>query len=349
MVVGTGLIGGSVALALRSKGWRVAGVDSDPLRSEAALRRGCVDELGFDSTADLVVIATPLASVAEEAAKALALTGPACVVTDVAGVKAPVVSQVEDARFIGGHPMAGSELEGLDGAAADMFEGATWVLTPTARTDAMAFARLRALLASLGAEVIALPPERHDAVVAVVSHVPHLVAASLLRVAASASEEHAQLLRLAAGGFRDMTRVASGHPGIWPDVCAENSTAIVEVLDSLVSRLGELRNLVVGGDRQGIYSLLEQAREARRSLPRGAPVPESLAELRIPVADRPGALAEITTLCSDTGVNIFDLEIAHSAEGERGVLILVVDGAVAEPTRDRLVSRGLHAVATSLT
>ena len=140
--------------------------------------------------------------------------------------------------------MAGSELDGLDGADASMFNGAVWVLTPTAGTDDVTFAHVAGVVAELGAEVVAMAPDRHDEMVAVVSHVPHLTAASLMGVAADRAEEHAALLRLAAGGFRDMTRVASGHPDIWLDICAENRPAILSALDALLDRLGEMREIV---------------------------------------------------------------------------------------------------------
>ena len=125
--------------------------------------------------------------------------------------------------FVGGHPMAGSEQVGIDGADPDLFVGATWVLTPTATTDPDAYARLQSVVTSLGAEVLALPPSSTTRLVAMVSHVPHLTAATLMNLADRAAEEHGALLRLAAGGFRDMTRIAAGQPGIWPDVCAENA------------------------------------------------------------------------------------------------------------------------------
>ena len=124
--------------------------------------------------------------------------------------------------------MAGSELEGLEGADAEMFAGAVWVLTPTALTADADLTRLRSVIASLGAEVVALPPDRHDALVAVVSHVPHLTAATLMGLADQRADEHAALLRLAAGGFRDMTRIASGHPAIWPDICAAKATRLTD-------------------------------------------------------------------------------------------------------------------------
>ena len=239
--------------------------------------------------------------------------------------------------------MAGSEQVGLDGADPDLFVGATWVLTPTASTEASAYAKVRQVVSSLGAEVVSLSPEQHDTLVAVVSHVPHLTAATLMNLADAASDKHAALLRLAAGGFRDMTRVAAGHPGIWPDVCAANSDAIVATLDELV---GELSSHARPGGRRatgtGCSTCSRRAAIARRSLPAAAVRPERLAELRVPVPDRPGVLAEITTLAGSLGVNISDLEIAHSAEGERGVLVLVVAADSAHVLQEGLADRGVQ-------
>ncbi|MEO7442119.1 MAG: prephenate dehydrogenase/arogenate dehydrogenase family protein, partial [Acidimicrobiales bacterium] len=197
-VVGTGLIGASIGLALRARGWHVTGRDRDPARSTRAAVLGAVDEIGVDADAEITFVATPVSAIADAALAALAGGG---LVTDVGSVKAPIVSAVGSPRFVGGHPMAGSEQEGVDGADAGLFEGATWVLTPAEGTDPAAFARVRAVVASLGADVVAVSPERHDALVAVVSHVPHLTAATLMGLAAEGAEEHAAMLRLAAGGF----------------------------------------------------------------------------------------------------------------------------------------------------
>ena len=236
---------------------------------------------------------------------------------------------------------------GLDGADPELFVGATWVLTPTAATDPASYARLQAVVVSLGAEVVALSPEQHDALVAVVSHVPHLTAATLMNLADHKAEKHAALLRLAAGGFRDMTRIAAGHPGIWPDVCADNAPAIVDAFDILLADLSAMRDRVAGGDRAGLLEVLDHAAVARRSLPSRAVRPERLTEIRVPVPDRPGVLAEITTLAGDLGVNIADLEIAHSAEGERGVLVLVVDADGSERLQTALTGRAYRSTARS--
>lgn len=338
-MVGTGLIGGSVGLALRRAGWHVTGRDRDPARAERAVAIGAADAAGSDPDAAITFVATPLAQVGAEVRAAVEQSGG--IVTDVAGVKAPLRPLMRShPAYVGGHPMAGSELEGVDGARADLFEGRTWVLTPLPETDDRALATVTTVVTSFGAQVVAMPPEEHDAMVAVVSHVPHLTAATLMRLANERSVEHRALLRLAAGGFRDMTRVAAGHPGIWPDICAENREAIVGELDRLVAALTEVRTLVAGSDRVRLTALLEEARNARLSLP--APVARSaqLSEIRVPVPDRPGVLADVTTLATQLDVNVLDIEIAHSIEGDEGVLILMVANDDAVRLTGRLQQEG---------
>ena len=337
-IVGTGLIGGSIGLALRARGWHVTGTDRDPARAARGVDLGALDAVGDDPAAEITFVATPVASIAETARRALKDgTG---VVTDVGGVKAGVVSEVGHPRFVGGHPMAGSEQEGVDGADPALFEGATWVLTPTLDTDAEAYTTVRSVVRELGADVVALPPDRHDALVALVSHVPHLAAATLMTIAAEGAEEHAAVLRLAAGGFRDMTRVAAGHPGIWLDVCAENREAIVHGLDRLVEALTAMRDRVADGDRADLEAALERARHARLNLPRHLEHPEDLVELQVPVPDRPGVVAEITTLLAELDVNVEDLHLTHSPEGPRGVLVLVVRADADERVHRALLARG---------
>ncbi len=335
-IVGTGLIGGSIGQGLRRRGWWVSGRDLVLARQNRALELGAVDEIGPDESALITFIATPAGAVAEVAAEVLEGGG---YVTDVAGIKGPIVAKLDHPRFVGGHPMAGSEQEGVDGSDPDMFEGATWVLTPAANTDPEAFATVRSAVSVLGANIVELPAARHDDLVAMVSHVPHLTAATLMNLAADTALEHATLLRLAAGGFRDMTRIAAGDPAIWPDLCVENRAGILDVLDRLLEALGDVRDLVATGDRALLLDLLERARHARVNLPVGAPSSENTSELRVPVPDRPGVLAEVTTLLGEMGVNIYDLEIAHSAEGDRGVLVLVVDTTTTDRVREALHER----------
>jgi prephenate dehydrogenase len=337
VVVGCGLIGGSIGLALRAQGWHVTGRDLDDARAARALELGALDAVGEDPSASITFIATPVRAVADLARAALADGG---VVTDAGSVKGSIVDAVGDPRFVGGHPMAGSEQEGVDGARADLFEGAVWVLTPTAGTDPDAHSLVRTVVKSFGADVVELPPDRHDALVAVVSHVPHLTAATLMGLAAEGAEEHRAMLRLAAGGFRDMTRIASGHPGIWPDICDENRDAIVAALDELTTTLRKVQDIVAAGDRASLLDILERARAARINLPPRVASMAEMAEVRVPVPDRAGVLAEVTTLASELGVSIADFEIAHSPEGQAGVLLILVPRDSVERFTGGLIARG---------
>jgi len=353
-VIGTGLIGGSIGMALRRQGWWVTGSDTDPSRAGRALELGAIDEVGMDGGAEATFIAVPARAVAGVATAVLSLQDEPQVrtrqgrprlqvVTDVASTKAGVVGAVRHPRFVGGHPMAGSEQEGVDGADPDLFLGATWALTPDEHTSGDAYSMVQALVRSLGANPVPVEPRHHDELVALVSHVPHLTAATLMNLAADAAADDATLLRLAAGGFRDMTRVAAGHPGIWPDVVGENRDAILSTLDHLLAGLAKLRAVVDAGDRGGLLELLRRAREARVNLPSGAPELDKASEVRVPVPDRPGVIAEVSTLLGGLGVNIFDVEITHSTEGDRGVLVLVIDASAEEVVRTALASRGYRA------
>jgi prephenate dehydrogenase len=345
-VIGLGLIGGSIALGLRARGWQINGDDVAPSRVDDALDRGCIDRAAIDPDAHITFVAVPVLAVQDTVEQALKATSG--VVTDVGSVKGALCAAIDDERFVGGHPMAGSELEGLDGAAADMFSGAVWVLTPTAATSHTTIAAVAAAVSTLGAEMVAMAPDRHDEMVAVVSHVPHLTAASLMGLAADGADEHAALLRLAAGGFRDMTRIASGHPDIWLDICDQNRDSIVIALGRLIDRLGEMRDIVGAVDRDSLLDRLQRARTARSNLPGRITRPETLAEVRIPIPDRPGAAAEIFTLAAREGINIASFEVVHLAESNLGVAVVLVDADSAETYRTVLAGQGLHPAVSPL-
>jgi len=339
-VSGLGLIGGSIGLALRHRGWHVAGDDADGQVIERARAVGAIDVGGLDPTAEITFVATPVVSLADQVKRVLAET--AGLVTDVGSVKAAIAAGTDDPRFVGGHPMAGSELDGLDGADGSMFESAVWVLTPSASTADTTFSAVAQIVADLGADVVALQPERHDELVAVISHVPHLTAATLMGLASDRAEEHASLLRLAAGGFRDMTRIASGQPGMWLDICAENRSAILSGLDGLIEGLTSMRRVVDTDDRDELHRRLTRARDARANLPSRVNQPSELAEVRIPIPDRPGAAAEVFTLAAELGVNIDSFEVVHSVEGNRGVAVVLVDAMRADLYRGGLIARGFR-------
>ena len=345
-VVGTGVIGGSLAFALQRGGARIRGWDADPATLARALERGAIHAAAKSQDdvfegAEIVFVAVPVSKVAEVVEAALKAGVP--VVSDVGSVKAPVVRAVEErlgslaAGFVGGHPMTGPGsravgdeeiVDGIEGAGADLFDGATWVLTPTERTDPAAFAKVRTVAASTGAEVVAVDPELHDSLVATVSHLPHLMASSLMHLSAGAGPNQETLLRLAAGSFRAMTRVSGRAAGIWPDICVENRAALVETLDRYVAVLGQARTLIESGERPALLEFFERARAEGHRLPDRATEEGPLVELLIPVPDRPGVLAEVTTLAGHQGVNIADLEISHGASG--GVLLMTVPAGGAD-------------------
>ena len=332
LVVGTGLIGGSIALGLRRRGWHVSGLDADEERLRAALEAGVIDAAGDDLQAEVVFVAVPAAAVAGVVRGLLDGDGrfADAVVTDVSGVKTAIVEEADHPRFIGGHPMAGSEQAGLHGADPDLFEGAVWVLTPTAATDLEAFNRLKGVVMSLGADVLVLSAADHDRLVAVVSHVPHLVAATLMNAATDGAEQDGALLRLAAGGFRDMTRVAAGQPGIWLDICAENAAAIVAALDALRHRPGRHAGACCRSRPDGAPRLAA-AGQCGTEEPSGscrAARPPGRASYPGPgPGGRPGRDHLVGRRCRHRHLRHRDRALGR---GAAGVLILVVDSADAD-------------------
>jgi prephenate dehydrogenase len=344
-VVGLGLIGASLAKALGEVGWLVSGDDADPRVRAAALDEGVIVDFTLSDEHTLLFVATPAGSVAEIANSLLhSFRNPSLVVSDVAGVKGSIVRDVLDPRFVGGHPMAGSERRGLKGAKADLFQGCNWILTPTDMTKPETYIALHGVLREIGANVVGVRADDHDRLVAIASHVPHLLAGALMNEAAFTAQTDAVLLQLAAGGFRDMTRIAAGDPSIWPDVLFENRDAVTDTLVALEKRLENLRIAIADESRDIIEESLASASEARRTLPGRALSSENLTYLRVGVADQPGVLASVTRAASELLVNIYDIEIAHGIEGIGGTLLLAVDSAQASLLLDALLTLGFNVV-----
>ncbi len=341
-IIGTGLIGGSIGLALRKRGWHVTGYDAVPGLVDRAIALGACDDSGVDPGSELVVVATPVEHIVPAVLEALRAC-PHAAVTDVGGVKGAIVSQIDDPRFVGGHPMAGSERLGLEGAHADLFEGAAWALCPDGTTSDDCFVRVRSVVTSLGAEALTLEARLHDELVAVVSHVPHLTAAALVRVAHERSSDHTALLRLAAGGFRDMTRIAAGSPTIWPSVCAQNRAAILATLDRLVDELGALRSLVDEQATDELLAALGEAQAVRRNLPNRPAEGEPISEVRVLIADRPGSVESVARLATEMGINLASVSTIDVSESVGGVLVLSVREADAERLCAGLVEAGHRA------
>lgn len=249
-VVGLGLIGGSLALRLREVGLRVLGVDVDPGALSLARQRGAIDvgrgDLGAVAEADLVIIATPLEQVAQVGIAAARRMRAGAVLTDVGSVKAPVVAAIHAAlpagvRFIGGHPMAGSEKQGIASADAGLLNGRPFVLTPTARTAAEALMTMQAVVTRIGMRSVVLDPVQHDELVAQISHLPYLVSLALLRTIADDAR--------AIGGptMAEMTRVAHSPAAMWTEICRSNREAILRALARFETELTRLRHEVEEG------------------------------------------------------------------------------------------------------
>jgi prephenate dehydrogenase len=357
-VIGAGLVGGSVALAaLRAGVERVVITDVDPEVRARARDLGLAHEVADETAAavadaDLVILAIPSAHV-PAVAQLLATAAPMqAILTDVSSLKSHLVPEVEQmlvssdaspGRFIGGHPMAGSEHSGPEAADGSLFQGATWVLTPTPRTDHEALRRLSAFLRELGARVLALPPDRHDALVAVVSHLPQVAASCLADVAGDAMATSGQaVLAVAGGGFRDTTRIAASDPALWLGILEGNRAAVLDALDRYRDRLDELRDALAGGDGAAVTALLERGSAARRQLvdkERAA----RLVDVVVPLDDRPGTLAAATTALGEAGINIEDLAMRHATAGDRGALLVRVEEPEAHRAVDVLDARGLAA------
>ncbi len=269
-VVGVGLIGGSIGLAARQRlGAHVSGYDPSAGAREAALARDAVAE-ACDSVAaavedaDFVFVAAPVSVLAGVVDDVLAAAGPDCVVTDVGSVKRAVVGEITDPRFIGGHPLAGAETAGVEHARADLFQDATWYLTPTPSTQGTAYERLHRAITRFGAWPTAIEPDTHDVVMASVSHLPHVLANVLVAQAARVLSAEGERLPATGPSFRDVTRVAGANSAVWGGIYRANADALVAAIDDMVQRLQEARDLLAAGDAEGIVGL-----ERRR--PRGSP------------------------------------------------------------------------------
>ena len=267
-------------------------------------------------TCDLVMIATPV-PVASEYFRVIADCDFKGVVTDACSTKKIVSQQAQDIlrypeKYIPGHPMSGSEKSGIEGAREDMFKGAHWVLCPDEDTSAEDYANLHEALTGIGARVVSLPRDKHDEAVAIVSHVPHFVASSLVELAVRHADDQEALFRLAAGGFKDSTRIAAGSPALWTGIAFDNREAIVEGLDEVQGILRGYADTLREGDKEGFTKLLDRAAQARRSIPaKWVPATEDLLEVRIPLTNRPGIIAEVTTIASQVGCNVQSIGIDH--------------------------------------
>lgn len=365
-VVGFGLVGASFAAAVRAAypDTRVLAVDIDERTLAEAVERGWAtdgalpDDPAFErfvgDGCDLVVLATPVGA-AERYFEDLARWDYRGIVTDTASTKARITALAERVlphpeNFVPGHPMAGSEVNGIEGARPDLFKGAHWILCPDADTPAEHFPRLHELVTSIGARVIALPREDHDEAVAVVSHVPHIMASSLVQLASRHADDQQALMRLAAGGFKDSTRIAAGSPELWCGIAFDNKDALSDGLDEIQGIIGAFADALASDDRAALTVLLADAAAARRALPAAwVPSTERLLEVRSPMEDRPGVVAEVTTVTSSVGCNIQSIEIDHVTEDSAVLSLVLTDEGDIGQLSAQLINAGFSVSFSPLT
>lgn len=351
-ILGTGLIGGSVGLSLTRAGVaeEILLWDPDGSAVSTALTRGAGTAIAPDAAtatagADLVLVAAPVDAIVELLPKVAEAALPGTVVSDVGSSKAAIAAVGESllgGMFVGGHPMAGSERHGITAATPDLFEGASWILTPAASTSADVYGRITDLVVAVGAQPVALPVEIHDTLLAQISHLPQLVASLLVDLAAEGASTQT-LLPLAGGGFRDVTRIAGSSPAMWLPILKTNRKAIVEALGGFGGRVERLIRWLDAAEWDEIESFLTTARAARLELFKKASLEGATIQLSLLIPDRPGVLAEVTTAAGKLGVNLEDLRIFHSTEGGRGRLDLEVTGEQeAARLRVELLDLGYH-------
>jgi prephenate dehydrogenase len=342
-VIGLGLIGGSIALAARERlEAQTLGWDPDPTVLDTALARGAIaSRVGSlaDAVAgaDAVFVAAPVGPLPELISEVLAAASADCVVSDVGSTKRAIVAAHTDERFVGGHPLAGAETAGIDHARADLFDGATWYLTPTQTTEGILYERLHRIISGLGARPTALDADAHDRLLALVSHLPHVFANVLVAMAATGSADDPDRLPVVGPSFRDATRVAGANSGIWTDIYISNRDALMPVIDEAIAQLTAVRQTLRSADPAELTRWNEAAGTDHRRLMAHQLAGGEWHELRVPVPNQPGVVAQLALELGRLGVNIADLALYPAADMSEGVVALWISGEDDASRAERLI------------
>ncbi|MFC5531765.1 prephenate dehydrogenase [Cohnella yongneupensis] len=335
VIFGVGLIGGSLALCYKGKpGFYVVGHSVNPKSVEKYVALGVVDyattsleEAAKD--ADFIFVCVPVGMLDDymERLSRVALK-PGCIITDVGSTKASVVHHasklsLQGGVFIGGHPMAGGERSGVEAASSHLFENAYYVLTPTADTPPDAMERLEQLIKMTKAHIVKVDAVEHDTIVGAISHLPHVIAAALVNQVAAYNEANVLYAVLAAGGFRDITRIASSDPIMWRDILLNNREVVLKLIEDWQREMSRFAGQIAAGDGAGVAEQFRTAGEFRNSLPeRRKGVITSIYECYVDVPDHPGIIGQIATELGDAKINLSNLQIIESRDDVPGVLRL---------------------------
>jgi prephenate dehydrogenase len=343
-VIGVGLIGGSIGMAARKRlGATVSGYDRSPQALDDALSAAAIDRAAANvaeavADADVAFVAVPVGALGAVIGEVLAHAPSACVVTDVGSTKRAVVARQTDERFVGGHPLAGAESAGVGSARADLFDGATWYLTPTERTSGLVYERLYRMLNALGARPAAIDADAHDAILAAVSHLPHVLANVLVGQAARALADGDERLPATGPSFRDATRVAGSSSAIWTDIYISNRDTLAAQIEVTITRLSEVREALLSGDADALTTWNDEAAADRRKLLEAQLAGGPVFELRASVPNRPGVVAQLALELGRAGVNIVDMALYPAPDMSEGVVALWIAGERPADRAQELIS-----------
>ena len=330
--IGLGLIGGSIARGLRraNKDITIMAYMRTRSKLEQAKKEGTIDIIldGIDETlsaCDIIFLCTPVEYNAMYLEKVRPFLKPGAIITDIGSTKTDIHKAVErlgyEDVFVGGHPMAGSEKTGYESSTDHLLENAYYIITPTARSTPEQIDRIREVALAIGALPLVLDYHEHDFSVAAISHLPHLVASSLVNLVHDNDSKDEIMKRLAAGGFKDITRIASSSPVMWQQICALNGGPIEEMLDRYIRYMTDIRKMIHEHNEQGIYDLFEASRDYRDSIPgtSAGPIKKSFA-LYCDIIDEAGGIAAIATILAANRISIKNIGIIHNRSFEEGVL-----------------------------
>jgi prephenate dehydrogenase len=334
-IFGVGLIGGSLALCLKGKSnYHVVGHSNNPKSVEKYLKRGVVDEATTSMEkaamdADFIFLCVPVGNLEAylEQLSEMPLK-PGCIISDVGSTKASVTRfaatmKRKDVYFIGGHPMAGSERSGVEAASYLLFENAFYVLTPNPDVPETAYTKLSSLLEHTRAQIIRVDAELHDDIVGAISHLPHIIAVALVNQIASYNEGNELYQRLAAGGFRDITRIASSDPSIWRDILINNKTVLLKLLKDWNTQTDAFIDLLESDDGEGIFDAFSQANTFRSQLPeRRKGMITSLYDVYVDIADTPGVIGKIASELGNRQISLSNIQIIEVRVDVPGILRL---------------------------
>ncbi|MGK7378254.1 prephenate dehydrogenase [Planococcus sp. 1R117A] len=331
LIIGLGLIGGSLAKALqRHAGVQVAGYDADPHTARKAFKMGIIHSSPPSleraaAEADVIVFATPVGTTIKlmEQSKYWNLKADV-ILTDTGSTKNHIMEAARKLNhtFIGGHPMVGSHKSGVEAAKEVLFENAFYILTPSEGTSEESISFLKELLSVTKAKIKVLKADEHDYMTAIVSHFPHLIAASLVHQLAK-EEEYPFAKQLAAGGFRDITRIASSNPEMWRDITTQNNDMIVQQLTNWMEEMEQLRDLLVRNEPEPIQQYFQRAKSVRDELPiAGHGAMYSVYDLYIDIPDVPGSISEIAGYLAEEQISIVNLRILETREDVFGILVI---------------------------